>query len=188
MITKDSAPREFLIRMLPENGAGMEIGVHRGDFSSQILEIAKPSEMHLVDPWQYESSETYERAWYGGKAEGGQHEMDTRYRLVCDKFKELIAQGRVIVHRAYAGDALSALPDNYLDWVYIDGNHLYDYVKQDLELSLRKIKPGGLITGDDYTDGGWWKGGVKQAVDEFAKNDAVELIELRNAQFVFRKK
>ena len=63
--------------------------------------------------------------------------------------------------------ALSEFEDGSLDFVYIDGNHLYEFVKKDLELSLRKMKPGGYITGDDYSPGGWWKGGVKRAVDEF---------------------
>ena len=82
---------------------------------------------------------------------------------------------------------LEQFPDEYFDWVYIDGNHLYEYVKEDLEVSLRKTKAGGLITGDDYTEGGWWEGGVKKAVDEFSTNNAVHLLEIRNRQFVFRK-
>ena len=42
------------------------------------------------------------------------------------------------------------------DWIYVDGNHLYEFVRADLELSLRKARRGGFITGDDYQDGGWW--------------------------------
>ena len=94
---------------------------------------------------------------------------------------------QVTIHRAYSTDALALFPDAHLDWVYIDGNHLYEYVKQDLELSLRKTKVGGLITVDDYGEGGWWAGGVKKAVDEFAKGNSAELIEIRNGQFIFRK-
>jgi hypothetical protein len=56
-----------------------------------------------------------------------------------------------------------------------------------LGLSLDKVKVGGFITGDDYTEGGWWEGGVKKAVDEFAKNKTLHLLEIRNRQFIFRK-
>ena len=64
---------------------------------------------------------------------------------------------------------------------------LYEYVKKDLELSFKKTKSGGFITGDDYGSGGWWKGGVKQAVDEFRKRKGIKLVELCNRQFIFRK-
>jgi hypothetical protein len=72
--------------------------------------------------------------------------------------------------------------------VHIDGNHLYEYVARDLALALEKTRTAGLITGDDYAEGGWWEGGVKRAVDEFATRPAVQLIELRDRQYVFRKR
>jgi cephalosporin hydroxylase len=71
--------------------------------------------------------------------------------------------------------------------VYIDGNHVYEFVKSDLELFYRKVKTGGYIAGDDYELGRWWKGGVKRAVDEFLKKMPVELVEIQNYQFILRK-
>src|SRR5689334_12291037 len=60
-------PRVFLLKMLPARSVGAEIGVHKGDFSAQILRTVRPHTLHLIDPWQYEPSEAYEQAWYGGK-------------------------------------------------------------------------------------------------------------------------
>jgi hypothetical protein len=72
--------------------------------------------------------------------------------------------------------------------VYIDGNHLYEYVIKDLSLSSRKTKIGGYVAGDDYCEGGWWKGSVKKAVDEFAATtDSMQLIGVRNEQFIFQR-
>ena len=71
--------------------------------------------------------------------------------------------------------------------VYIDGNHLYDFVKKDLNLCYSKVKPGGLITGDDYSEGGWSSGGVKRAVDEFINTGLVKLIQIKNKQFILQK-
>lgn len=113
--------------------------------------------------------------------------MDERYSGVLKRFKRNIRAGQVIVHRGYSSEILEQFPDSFFDWVYIDGNHLYDYVRKDLEVSLRKVKPGGFITGDDYTEGGWWEGGVKKAVDEFAAMQAAQLLELRDSQFIFLK-
>ena len=182
-----SGSRQFLLDMLPKESVGAEIGVHLGDFSKTILDSVFPKELHLIDPWEYKTSSIYKTALYGGGAKGGQAEMDERYSHILSRFDMQIHNGQVEVHRGYSTDILENFPDRYFDWIYIDGNHLYEYVKIDLELSLRKVKTDGYITGDDYKEGGWWEGGVKRAVDEFAKNQAVQLVVIRNEQFIFRE-
>lgn len=179
--------RQFLLDKLPKNSVGAEIGVLAGNFSRQILDSVSPRALHLIDPWKHQTESIYKTAWYGGGAKGGQAEMDERYSGVLKRFKRNIRAGQVIVHRGYSSEILEQFPDSFFDWVYIDGNHLYDYVRKDLEVSLRKVKPGGFITGDDYTEGGWWEGGVKKAVDEFAAMQAAQLLELRDSQFIFLK-
>lgn len=186
LVPRRADSRSFLLDMLPRKSVGVEIGVHKGDFSKSMLEVVRPRELHLIDPWKHEASTTYKDAWYGGQA-NGQAEMDERYRQVCARFEREIRRGQVTVHRACSAAALGGFPDEYFDWVYIDGNHLYEYVKADLELALAKTRPGGFIAGDDYTEGGWWQGGVKKAVDEFAATQAVQRVAIRNDQFVFRK-
>lgn len=178
--------RRFLLELLPAGSCGVEIGVHVGDFSRQLLDVARPRELHLIDPWRHETSATYATAWYGGRAKRGQHEMDERYAAVCARFAGEIRGGQVVVHRGDSGDILATFPDAHFDWVYIDGNHLYEFVRRDLELAFQKTKPGGLITGDDYHAVGWWEGGVKKAVDEALATREVHLVELRNGQFVIR--
>ncbi|MDX9873854.1 MAG: class I SAM-dependent methyltransferase [Spongiibacteraceae bacterium] len=180
--------RQFLLDLIPADSVGAEIGVHKGDFSAELLAHVRPRELHLIDPWQHETSNIYRDAWYGGKASAGQLEMDERYQQTCDRFEEEMDDGRVIVHRGYSDEVLAGFSDDYFDWVYIDGNHLYEFVRQDLLLSLQKVRPGGMITGDDYTEGGWWEGGVKLAVDEFVREAPVELMALENRQFALRVK
>jgi hypothetical protein len=184
---KEPFSRRFVLEMLPKNSVGAEIGVHQGGFSRQILKVVNPQELHLIDPWKYEESDIYKDARYGGKAKSGQADMDARFEAVRAKFEAEINAGQVIIHRGYSTDELQRFADESLDWVYIDGNHLYEFVKQDLELCFCKIKPGGYITGDDYTEGGWWQGGVKKAVDEFVKKEAIQLVTIRQGQFVLKK-
>ena len=184
---KQSNRRQFLLDILPKESVGAEIGVHLGEFSKQILDAISPRELHLIDPWEHQTSSIYKTAWYGGGAIGGQTELDERYASVIETFSQNIYDQQVKVHRGYSTDILQKFQDQYFDWVYIDGNHLYEYVKKDIELSLQKVKSGGYITGDDYGEGGWWQGGVKKAVYEFANNQAVQLAEIRNSQFIFRK-
>ena len=55
--------------------------------------------------------------------------------------------------------------DNSIDFIYIDGNHQYDFVKKDLEDYVPKVKVGGVIAGHDY--GGPTTPGVTKAIDEY---------------------
>jgi Methyltransferase domain len=179
--------RAFLIEILPKNSVGAEVGVHKGDFSAQLLQGVNPKELHLIDPWKHEESDAYQASLYGGRAQGGQPEMDDRYQSVCARFERDIRMGRLKIHRGYSTDVLNEFPDEYFDWIYIDGNHLYEFVRQDLDLSFKKTKLSGYITGDDYASGGWWQGGVKRAVSEFMQVNPVKLVERRNGQFIIKK-
>jgi hypothetical protein len=162
------AKRERLLQQMPVGGVCAEIGVWEGDFSAEVIEVTKPSALHLIDPWKYESDETYREACYGGRKAQRQEDMDAVYGRVVERFAPQIQDGSVIVHRAPSSEAVTAFPDGFFDWIYIDGNHLYEFVKLDLELWFPKVKRGGYVTGDDYAEGRWWEGGVKKAVDEFA--------------------
>jgi len=55
-----------------------------------------------------------------------------------------------------------------LDFVYIDGNHRYEYVKKDINLYYPKIKIGGVIGGHDFK---YDEKGVVVAVAEFFRTD-----------------
>ena len=175
-----------LLRRLPKGSVGMEIGVHHGDFSARLIGAVDPKELHLVDPWEFMPEPEYRRAWYGGEAEGGAAELDARYEGVRSRFGDLIDAGRVRVHRGYSEAVLATFPDGYFDWIYIDGNHLYDYVLRDLELSAQKIRAGGIICGDDYGVTGWWEDGVTRAVESFCRSRDVRERSILGTQFLLR--
>jgi hypothetical protein len=179
--------RKQLLEQMPTGGVCAEIGVWEGDFSARILEINKPRLLHLVDPWRYESDEVYKDAWYGGKKAINQEQMDAVYDRVTKRFATQVRAGTVVIHRSASSEAVSAFADGYFDWIYIDGNHLYEFVKLDLELWRPKVKPGGYITGDDYTDREdlWYRGGVKKAVDDFASRNNYEPLII-GRQFILK--
>lgn len=183
---RESGRRRFLAETIPRRSVGAEIGVHEGDFSRAILDIVDPEELHLIDPWRHEAAAVFKDARYGGLAKGGQQEMDARCAAVRSRFAREVQSGRVRIHRGASSAVLERFPDAYFDWVYIDGNHLYEHVKVDIALSLRKTKAGGIISGDDYAEGGWWDGGVKRAVDELARYPAGPRLKIFGRQFVLR--
>ncbi|MBY0356354.1 MAG: class I SAM-dependent methyltransferase [Candidatus Obscuribacterales bacterium] len=179
--------RDFLLSYFPPNSVGAEIGVWRGDFSSRILEVVRPAKLHLIDPWLYETDGIYKQALYGGD-ERNQDMLDDIYNQVQKRFNAQIKTEQVLIHRSSSETAASIFDDNYFDWIYIDGNHLYECVKKDLHRYLPKVKQGGYITGDDYANkNAWWQNGVEKAVDEFIESGYCTKLEIRDHQFILQK-
>jgi hypothetical protein len=183
---RDKEIRACVLSRIPKDAVCAEIGVFKGDFSARILEC-RPKKLHLIDPWKFETAPAYAGSWYGGKLGKNQSRMDAIYSSVLNRFRSEIRSGVVEVHRQASADSSLQFPDNYFDWIYIDGNHRYEFVKQDLEMFLPKIKVHGLIAGDDYDSPGWWQDGVTRAVDEAIANGRFEKLLIENHQFVIRK-
>lgn len=178
--------RDFIFSIVPKHSVCAEIGVWKGAFSDEISRLSAPKKLHLIDPWRHEESPEYKLAFYGGKIEC-QGEVDEVYMGVLKRFKAETASGAISIHRKPSEEACQDFPDDYFDWIYIDGNHLYEFVKKDLENYYKKVKRGGYITGDDYTTEGWWKEGVRKAVDEIIATGLVKKVKIANGQFVLRK-
>lgn len=134
--------REFEIsRRLNQSGAkvGVEIGVFKGQFSKAILD-RWPGTLYMVDPW---------------RPLGDEYLDSSNHKLHATAYSDTMnaIQGyedRAFMIRALSDQAVHLFADNSLDYVYIDGNHAYDWVKQDLELWWPKLKSGGIMTGHDY--------------------------------------
>jgi len=181
-------PRLALLQRLPPRSIGAEIGVFRGDYSEKILNIVQPIRLHLIDPWTFQPDPVYETSHYGARRGVSQQNMDALCAAVAERFRATIEAGTVRIHRAASADASREFPDDYFDWVYIDGNHRYEFVKSDLECYLPKVKPRGYIAGDDYGVPGWWNDGVTRAVDEFIARGLCDQIRIEGTQFCMRRK
>lgn len=180
MAGKRDETRRRMLEALPKNGVGAEVGVWEGKFSSVILEVCTPTKLHLIDPWEYDPR--FNNTGFGRKKNADR--MPQMFDLVTEKFA---GDDRVVLHRATSAEALVEMEDGYLDWVYIDGNHNEPFVGMDLALSLKKVKPGGVIAGDDYH----WSDGegtpVKAAVAKVVEKlgDGASL-EVMGQQYIIR--
>ncbi len=175
----DNHIRKFLIEMIPRGSVCLEIGVMTGAFSHEILST-QPRELHLIDPWLFEE---HTNIGYGSRI-SGQNEMDEVYDFAVNRFAD---QESVFIHRKSSQDAVADFSDESFDFIYIDGNHLYDFIKADVALYLPKVKVGGLFTGDDYTWGATHGQPVKKVVNDLKKDPMVKFMMVKNDQFIFKR-
>lgn len=144
-------------------GEGVEVGVWRGDFALSILDRWKGRCLHLVDPWAPQTPTEYRDILNVSTAA-----QDANFRFTMEQLRE--HTGRFKVHRQLSRQAADQFADSSLDFAYIDANHAYRTVQEDLRLWRPKIVAGGILAGHDYLEGTWHgtEFGVRRAVQEFA--------------------
>lgn len=120
----------------------VEVGVQRGCYAEQILQLGQPACLHLIDPWHPQPVGVYVDS--GNVTD---EKFAVMYREVEDRFRE---HTHVQLWRMLSQDAVKRFEDNSVDFVYLDGNHRVKYVLQDLRAWWRKLKPGGWLCGHDY--------------------------------------
>lgn len=157
-----------IIKRLPKNALMAEIGVLRGQVSEYILSRSD-ARLIMVDNWQPPEAQP-ERY----KATRDQHAFDEA-DIVSKHKKETLARvhrfhGRAIVKAMSSLEAVAQVPEGALDLVFIDADHSYEGVKEDIAAWLPKVKPGGWIGGHDYGNDTpkFDFSGVKRAVDQWA--------------------
>jgi hypothetical protein len=168
--------REELLNFLPKNAVAAEVGVYQGDFSAEILKRSQPQALHLIDPWAHQDVEVYKT-----NPDNSADAHEKRYQSVLKRFEAEIQNQQVRVHRKASVEAAKTFADSYFDWVYIDGLHLYEPVLEDLEAFRSKVKPTGMILGDDYANHTFVARegyGVVEAVSEFCKRHSYEIFLL----------
>ena len=148
---------EDFLDYMPNNAIVVEVGVETGGFSAFILRKTNPQKLYLVDCWCYQDPSVYDDP--DNLVDGHQERI---YQDVKAKFS---GDSRVEILREFSADAVNYFADESLDWVYIDANHGYEAVKEDLRLWWPKVKKGGMFSGHDYAVRPSF--GVVQAVNEF---------------------
>ncbi|PCH98774.1 MAG: hypothetical protein COB84_01015 [Rhodobacteraceae bacterium] len=159
-----------LLGQMPKGGRCAEIGVWNGGFSECILDVTQPSELTLIDPWELLAEQSADE-WTHSR-----HKDHAFMRSMYDHVSSCYAHlPNVNIRKGFSAQILESFPDNYFDWVYIDGNHQYEFVRQDMEMAFKKVRPGGTIAGDDF----FWKRNDRMHVKE-AVLDAMRAEGMQN--------
>lgn len=164
---------EIIVPKIPADRPviGAEIGVLKGATARRVL-AERPLCTHImVDPWTAPEEDSRWKKAPGLTQHKSQEEFDRCYATVkalADSYGE-----RAVVMREYSVEAAEKINDGSLDYVFIDAEHTYEGVMEDVNAWLPKVKKGGWIGGHDYDNGRFV--GVKRAVDELFDRDRIEL-------------
>ncbi len=131
------------------NIIGAEIGVCTGEFSEYMLSHHLDLVLFCIDPYimyqsHYNTDNTGARQHHHQTQKDFDREYDQTVRRLS-RFGE-----RVILWRQTSLIAYKKITDRSLDFVFIDGNHLREYVAMDIVSWSPKVKIGGIIAGHDY--------------------------------------
>ncbi len=152
---------DVLVNLLRDrpHAVGAEIGVYRGDTTRKLLEgLPELKRLYCVDPWEayLDLYDSLNERW---------HEQSTFDEAHCEFLRRVGPYApRVWIVRAFSDEAAALVEPESLDFVFIDGNHSYEYMRQDIALWTAKVRPGGIVAGHDYRRRPDW--GVIQAVSE----------------------
>lgn len=117
--------------------SGVEIGTAGGRFAEVLCQANPSLRLHCVDAYAvYKGYRDYVQ-----EAEVKTMQMEAHERL--NKY-------RVDFVRAFSMNAVDLFADNSLDFVYIDANHEWPFVTQDIYYWSKKVRLGGIVSGHDY--------------------------------------
>lgn len=159
--------KKELYSLFPKNSVGAELGVCQGDNAILLYNYTQPSSLYLIDIWikneatyQYCPPHLYFDDW-----------MDMVRNKLPYSNVHLVKQDTI--------KWLESIPDDFLDWIYIDSSHAYNHVNSEYSLAIKKVKKGGIISGHDfYCHPKAWKTGVVRAVLNQVQNNNLLLTHI----------
>jgi hypothetical protein len=144
-----------------------EIGVAYGDMSAAILRAVHPIRHIAIDPYR-------ERLEYVDSMNAPQEVQWCRMALAWHHLwttAEGMSGHRPIVEMH---PRLELAVGRFPHVIFIDGDHSYEGVRDDLSFCATWIHRDGLLCGHDYGDPGW--PGVTKAVHEFADKHGLRVV------------
>ena len=158
--------RNELVNYFVELGfkKGAEVGVEQGVYSEVICKAGL--ELFAIDAWQ---------AYDGYRDHVNQKKLDRFHEAT----KELLKPYNCGVIKGFSLDIVKQFEDESLDFVYIDCNHEFQNVTNDIAEWEKKVKKGGIIALHDFKlfDGKYGLNSchVKYVVEAWVKAHGIEL-------------
>ncbi len=132
-----------MVERFPSGSHFVEIGSWKGKsavaMAVEIINSNKKISFDCIDPW------------YDLKPDGEYFETwcSNLYETFLENIKPV--QDYITPMRMTSMQAVNLYQDNSLDFVFIDANHEYEYIYEDIEKWLPKVKVGGILSGHDIS-------------------------------------
>lgn len=165
--------RQGLYQLFAKLGykTGCEVGLEKGKNAQEMFECIPKLKLYAVDPYK-------QHPQYGYEATAYLRLWDDRYLRMVKRQAQKRLQGKnAEILEKFSEEAVKDIPYNSLDFVYIDGDHSYDFVMQDIIIWGRKVRKGGIVSGHDYFYDSNKKGRrakVTQAVNDYTRVHNIE--------------
>jgi len=145
-----------------------EIGIGYGTHAKYLLKSTNLENLTLVDPMKDYPNDAFSSDIMSKEAEIPGNNFNELHDLIKKELSPY--EGRYTWIRTESQKVTEEqVPNESMDCVFIDGDHTYQGVLEDLNLWWQKVRPGGQMLGDDY-----WIDTVSQAVHDFANSHKLE--------------
>lgn len=127
-----------------------EIGVWKGAFAAQVLK-ACPAVDHytMVDPWR--------RLDDWNKPKNLDEGLLREAKATALQVTEFASHRRTVLQGTTL-EIVDRIDDSSLDFIYVDGDHTLRGITIDLVALWPKVRPGGILAGDDLSRTVWQHG------------------------------
>jgi hypothetical protein len=147
------------IQQLGPNLVGCELGVCRAHNLRYLLDRADNVKMsYAIDPYIPYIDEPWGLI--------SQEEINVWKNTAIEVLQD--CGNRVTFLEMTSAKAVNHIPDNSLDYIFIDGDHNFQPVLDDCRAYWSKVKPGGIFAGHD-----WILDNVKRAVGQFRQENQI---------------
>jgi hypothetical protein len=125
----------------------VEVGVYRGNFAAHLLAHCEGIEKYyMLDPWRH--LDAWEKP--ANKTDDVFEQFLTETRSKTD-----FAAGKRVILRGKTTEVIEHIQDSELDFAYVDGDHTLKGIAIDLIRVFPKVRTGGWIGGDDFSQTVW---------------------------------
>ena len=150
--------------------------IHKNDFKYiglDLFEKNQDNELEIIPNTEF--SNPFKKIYFKYIIKQDPYSLEAVKDLL-KKFKD-----NVNLIKGNSNSILKKIDMTKIDYVFLDGGHDYDTVRNDLNNCIEVVKRNGTILCDDYNLS--YAPGVKKAIDEFVKENNLSCRILLNSRF-----
>lgn len=147
------------VRNAPQVGARfLEIGTAFGRSAAYmgeaIIASGKEIEFHCLDTWEWGDAMKFDperEKEHQASLDKWGTPMRAFVRLMKEHAPAVLNAPWFMPHKASSEEAHGLMSGTF-DFVFVDGDHSFDGTFLDISLWTPRVRPGGIIAGDDYSE------------------------------------